>query len=193
MFSYSPRIHHFIVPVLMFVAGQIALPTSWMIFGVAMYALGVVVAFLIGYAIASEIKFRRSLDEYKPDQVIDESHARPRDDEPQSVRVDLYETPMQSKHFDLPGSWRQLEQLATGLIIAGDPFTQRRWTGKGRPFSINQFNALRDEMLQKEYCYQINDEDPRQGYDLTLSGKAIMLRFIPSPTLKSLQPLQGTE
>lgn len=195
MFSYSPRAHHFFIPFLFFVIGQTALPTSWRLFGWVMYVFGGFVAFITGYAIVAEIKLHRvTSDERKTGPVIDgdQSHLRPGANEDAVMNIELWETPARTVYFDLPATRAQLETLAVSLIVGGT-FSERRWAGKLRPFSVNQFRALRDALIARRMIEQVSDKDPRQGYRLTAPGRALFKRFIPSPTLQSIEPLQGTE
>lgn len=193
MFSYSPRVHHFFIPFLFFVIGQTALPTSWRLFGWVMYVFGGFVAFVVGYAIVAEIKLHR-VDERKTGPVIadDQSHLRPGANDDATVNVELWETPSRTVYFDMPATRAQLETLAVSLTV-GETFSERRWTGKLRPFSVNQFRALRDALLARSMIEQVSNKDPRQGYRLTAPGRALFKRFIPSPTLQSLEPLQGVD
>lgn len=194
MFSYSPRIHHFFVPVIFFTVGQAALPTSWRLFGWMMYALGAGVAFVVGYSIVAEIRLHATTprDDKNTDDNNDQSYLRPGANDNAAMNVELWETPSRTVYFDLPATRAQLETLAVSLI-AGDTISERRWTGKLRPFSVNQFRALRDALLARRMIEQVSDKDPRQGYRLTAPGRALFKRFIPSPTLQVLEPAQGTE
>lgn len=189
MFSYSARPWHYFISIIICVIAEIARKNGYVLFGIFVYIVGMLAAFCITYSFIYEVRYYNSL---RDQQHAKDDHDQ-RLDELQTVRIDLQTTPTQSQHFDLPASPRQLEQLATGLMIAGDPFSQRRWTGKGRPFSINQFNSLRDEMLRRSLIRLINDKDPRQGYELTGMGRSVIKRFLPSPTLQAFDPVQGTE
>jgi len=80
----------------------------------------------------------------------------------------------------LPVSEYDLSLVAGGLL-AGRPFSERQWTGQGKPLSVNQFRDLRDEMSKRGIVEQANPKDPRQGYKLTKAGQAVMRHF--SPTL----------
>lgn len=189
MFSYRPHVLHFLLPVAFAAAGQYALGTSWRLFGVFMYVLSAGTAFVIGYAIVKESQWQHSgNDEVKED---DRSHLRPGVDDDATVHIEVWETPTRTTYFDLPAAKQQLEVLAASLINGGT-FSERRWTGRTRPFSITQFRELRDVMLERKIIQQVSDKDPRQGYVLTLAGRAMMKRFLPSPTLQSLESLQET-
>lgn len=189
MFSYCPHVSHFLLPIACFASGQFALGTSWRLFGIAMYVLGAFIAFCIGYAIVKDSQWQHS--GAKEDEEGDQSYLRPGADDDATVRVEVWETPSRTTYFDLPATRQQLEVLAASLVNGGT-FSERRWTGRMRPFSISQFRTLRDVMLERKIIEQANDKDPRQGYVLTLAGRAMMKRFLPSPTLQGLDALQET-
>jgi hypothetical protein len=82
--------------------------------------------------------------------------------------------------FDLPASDAQMQTLAQGLLN-NIPLSERNWTGKGNPFSIQQYTRLRDELILRGLAVQINQKDPRQGYSLTAAGRALMKHYSPTP------------
>jgi len=91
----------------------------------------------------------------------------------------------QENIITLPASQRQLEALADGLTNCGMPFSERRWTGAGNPFSVDEFRALRSAMIRGRMLTLANEKDPRQGYILTPEGEQTMKRILeasPSPT-----------
>jgi hypothetical protein len=79
-----------------------------------------------------------------------------------------------ARHYYLPVTDRQLELLARGLLVEAKPFSERAWAGKYRPFSITEFEALRDEMVTRQLA-EWKDPDARQlGLRLTAEGHRIM-------------------
>lgn len=72
----------------------------------------------------------------------------------------------QWKQFDLPISHDQLIKLATGTL-QGIPFSERKWTGPGQPFSSQQFRQLRSEAIKRELLVPVSGEDHRQGFAWT--------------------------
>jgi len=86
----------------------------------------------------------------------------------------------QSNTITFPCDDDQLQALAKGLI-SGLPFSEKFWTGKGKPFSVNMFREVRDVMKTHDLCEYVNDADPRQGIRLTATGRALMEK-IASPT-----------
>ena len=79
--------------------------------------------------------------------------------------------------YPLPATLEQMQALAEGLT-QGLPFSERTWTGSGRPFSVNEFRALRSEMIKRGLLILASDKDPRQGYSLTKPGRACMRGFM---------------
>jgi len=75
--------------------------------------------------------------------------------------------------------------LADGLLTHGFPFSERVWTGKGQPFSVNQFRTLRGELIERGLLAMRNPKDERQGYDLTLAGRAVLRHYLTSPSSPS--------
>jgi hypothetical protein len=88
-----------------------------------------------------------------------------------------------SRDIRLSADDDQLHQLANGFSY-GRPFTEREWTGAGKPFSSAGFRALRSEMLKYGLIEQASDADPRRGFKLTTDGEEWRKRYaLPSPTL----------
>lgn len=83
----------------------------------------------------------------------------------------------------LPVDEITLSLLAVGLL-AGRPFSERHWTGAGRPLSVNQFRELRDEMKARGIIEPVSVKDTRQGYKLTAAGRAVMRHFSPADGLE---------
>lgn len=82
--------------------------------------------------------------------------------------------------INLPATWEQMHTLAEG-ITSGLPFTERNFTGSGCPFSVNQFRALRSEMLRRGLLSLGGAKDARQGFQVTDEGKAVLDGFLESP------------
>lgn len=107
--------------------------------------------------------------------------------EPGEVRVRLTDERQGGYHqsiFDLPARYDQLTALADGLQN-GLPFSERVWTGAGRPFSVNEFKTLRAALIQRNCLAPASDKDARQGYTLTVVGQHLLREFAPadgSPT-----------
>jgi len=80
--------------------------------------------------------------------------------------------------MNLDVTQEQLVELAQGLLD-GIPFTEREWTGRGRPFSSGQggsFRKLRSDWLKQGLLDVVSDKDNRQGFDLTESGWAFCVK-----------------
>lgn len=116
----------------------------------------------------------------------DDDQPEAEEEAPQVIRVQLVkDNGHVSDMIDLPASRDQLSALANGLHN-GLPFSEKFWTGKGKPFSTNQFRNLRDVMMKRELAEYVNDEDPRAGIRLTEAGAAVLETFRPhSPTPES--------
>lgn len=187
MFGYSAKPHHYFISIIICVIAELARHNGYVLFSIFVYIVGMLAAFCITYSFVYEVRYYNSLRDEK--RANDEHDQRL--DDLQTVHVEMNTSPSQTRIFDLPASPRQLEQLASGLLLAGDSFSQKKWTGKFKPFSINQFCDLRDEMIKRGMIVQISEKDPRQGYTLTSIGRAVLKKFIPhSPTTEDLEPLQ---
>ena len=100
--------------------------------------------------------------------------------EPKQIHVTVTDEKTQTQTIArLPATERQMQQLARGLL-AGDSFSVRNWTGSGKPFSINEFSALREELITRGLLAEANSKDPRQGFVLNAAGRAVM-RWFNSP------------
>jgi hypothetical protein len=96
------------------------------------------------------------------------------------VRVDLLEG-TRSRHFVLPVSPSKLKPLAVGLL-AGRSFSERSWSNL---LTSSEFRNLRSVMREKGLVVPISDLDPRQGFQLTQSGREVLEQLlIPSPSVK---------
>lgn len=84
----------------------------------------------------------------------------------------------QWKMFDLPATETQMAELAVGLLEHHRPFSEREWTGSGRPFSVNEFRTLRSEMIRRGLMALKNEKDAHQGYEPTDDGKAVLEQFM---------------
>jgi hypothetical protein len=101
------------------------------------------------------------------------------------VRIELekiQDSHYQSNTIDFPCDDDQLYALAMGLMN-NIPFSERAWTGTGKPFSTNDFRDVKDVMKKHGLVEYVNDTDVRQGMRLTATGRALMEKItLPSPT-----------
>lgn len=74
---------------------------------------------------------------------------------------------------DLPVDEEKLVLLAQGLLRK-TPFTERIWSGTGRPFTQSEFDEIRSEFLSRGWGRWVNDDHPQQGVVLTPLGEAVM-------------------
>lgn len=86
-----------------------------------------------------------------------------------------------TQRLQIPASEEQILSLGLG-IMGGVPFSEGRWTGKGKPFSINEFRELRDYFERAELIQLVNDKAPQQGYEFTETGLSMLQHYVPYPT-----------
>jgi len=105
--------------------------------------------------------------------------------EARRVRIELEKIQdghYQSNTIDFPCDDEQLYTLAMGLMN-NIPFSERAWTGTGKPFSTNEFREIKVVMKKHALVEYVNDADVRQGMRLTAEGRALMEKIaLPSPT-----------
>lgn len=102
---------------------------------------------------------------------------------PTVIRIENVEAGRyRSRDVKLSADDNQLNQLADGFTY-GRPFTEREWTGSGKPFSSTGFRTLRAEMLKGGLIALKVEGEPRQGFVLTEDGQEWRKKYaIPSPT-----------
>ena len=85
--------------------------------------------------------------------------------------------------FESPIEEPVLGQFARA-VLAGRPTGERKWTGAGQPFSVGEYVAFRDELLQHGLVRWKNEQHHRQGFKLTARGRAVFkqLAAIPATT-----------
>jgi hypothetical protein len=112
---------------------------------------------------------------------VDEPDDDVREAAPQVVKVTLNRISdaghFSGEYFDLPGSLENLKTLAQGLLD-GRPFTDREWTGRGKPYASVQFRDLRRELVKRGLVELASAKDARQGYVLTDEGTQFMLSLV---------------
>lgn len=103
--------------------------------------------------------------------------------ESKPVRVEVREQReggMTMRFLDMPIDEAQLQTFARGLL-SGQPFSERAWAGDGKPFSQNDFAALRDKLIETGYARWKGGER-RMGAELTAKGRAMFAGLADSPT-----------
>jgi hypothetical protein len=83
--------------------------------------------------------------------------------------------------FTLPCSDVELEDIAQG-VKRGIPFSEKEWTGKDNPFSVNRFREIRSEMIKRGMLVPASAKSDKQGYVFTRAGQAVLDHYVPSPT-----------
>lgn len=104
---------------------------------------------------------------------------------PKSLHIEITEERKSGTwtgYFDSPIEEPVLGQFARACL-AGRPTGERNWTGAGRPFSVGEYVAFRDELLQHGLVRWRNEQHRKQGFMLTARGRAVFkeLAAIPSP------------
>lgn len=103
---------------------------------------------------------------------------------PSRVQVEVTERDPHGYHrmrfLDLPIDETNLQAFAKG-ILAGKSFSERTWAGDGKPFSQNDFAALRDKLIDTGYARWKGGER-RMGTELTAKGRAMFAGLADSPT-----------
>lgn len=183
MFNYSPRIEHFFIPALLSAIGEGVRHTTWTTLGWVLYGLAGVACVMIIAALWFEIKRENFYSSPAGPGQLDEW---PRDVDATTMISDTVDG--QISNYHLPADDQQLAALARGLLVDGAPFSERRWTGRGKPFSDVGFEKLRGEMIRRGLAYWKNGKDKRQGSDLTVAGRRVLAKRLPSPTQKVLVP-----
>jgi len=93
--------------------------------------------------------------------------------QPATVRVEVSDLDQRQLRFmELPGTPEALQQLAHG-VLTGKTLAEAEWTGKGRPYSRNEFRDMRAQLLERGIVTWRNDEAPSQGVELTRVGRAV--------------------
>jgi hypothetical protein len=87
----------------------------------------------------------------------------------------------ESQIFNLPATREQLAALAAGVLRDGLTFSERVWTGQGKPFSVDGWRSLRSEFIKRGLLALVSAKDPRQGYVLTLAGRHVLESFLEEP------------
>ncbi len=110
-------------------------------------------------------------------------------DEPQqaSIRVQVDELTKQghihqSQMFELPCTEKQLNAVAVGILEHRKTLAEKEWTGSGKPFSINEFRAMRSEMIKRGMIVPASSKSERQGFVFTRAGEAILRHYVSTPS-----------
>lgn len=188
MDTYIPKPWHMLMPLAMFALGTWSmLSSAWRLFGMACFGAGAITAIWIGIAGVLEARINYlTMVNASADQGMGTMYRAPTDAKEMSVtniklNTSEDEGSYQLKYIKLPVPEHKLSALAQGLIN-GMPFSERQWTGLGKPFSSSEFRDLRNEMSKRGLINPVSFKDPRQGYALTAAGRAIMRHYVPSPT-----------
>lgn len=95
----------------------------------------------------------------------------------QTLRVEMVEhrgpNSDRLQSTDLPCSADTMSIIAAG-VLAGRPFSEKEWAGKGRPISGPKFRELQDVLLVGGYVRWNNAKDHRQGVAMTRKGEQLL-------------------
>lgn len=114
--------------------------------------------------------------------------------EPQTIKVEMVQPNGVPRAFaDLPIDLPRFRELARLVIVTGAGFSQP--TAGQAGISRDEFNALRDVMVERGYARWNHGKERRQGVSLNLSGKSL-LKAVLSPAVsgagESLKSVGGT-
>lgn len=114
------------------------------------------------------------------------------DSRPREIRIRLQDTPTHEEIIHLPEA--QLQKLA-GCIQQGYRLTERELAGRNKPFSLNEWKALRDELKRRGLMVEASPKAPQQGYIWTKKGNAVMrgvmLDISPAPDADTMRNNDG--
>jgi len=96
------------------------------------------------------------------------------------MRVEVTEG-RQVRFVDFGVDEERVAQLARG-VLAGRPFSEGEWSGRGAPFSLREFRRLRGELIERGLAAWVNERAHSQGVVLTAAGRAVFRRIANSPS-----------
>ena len=104
--------------------------------------------------------------------------------EPLVIRIDdVRDGRYRSREVKLDVTEEQLQEFARGSLN-GISFTERNWTGRGKPFSSGQdgtFRPFRSMWLKQGLVEVVSDKDNRQGFEFTDTGWAMLEKLADHP------------
>lgn len=80
--------------------------------------------------------------------------------------------------YDLPISERKLRSLAKLILIDKERFSKRAISGPGKPLSDNDYNPLKESMLDAGFL-ELVGKSLTTGYRLTGAGEKLLEMFLP--------------
>ena len=95
---------------------------------------------------------------------------------------------------NVPTSQEKLIELASG-IMRGEPLSEEAGCGSGRPFSKDEFKAVRAELVKRKMLAWRNPSAPAQGLIVTMAGLAAFRYFssLSSSPLPRLDDVRSRE
>lgn len=93
--------------------------------------------------------------------------------EPETSRWEVhYPDTNQTQILHFPVSEQRMALLARGLVSNGWKFTEREWSGSGKPFSAEEVDGIREVFLARGWCVWKNEDSVERGVNFTAKGKA---------------------
>lgn len=189
--DFSLKISLYIFPLVLFIGGaRLTRTEDWFWGGVLSIVLGVWIAAHVGIAgiireqnrnIREKSDYYDSMDRFyqRLERMTEENrfafgltHA------PTEVSVKIDKTKVVGNEFSqmwqkLPVAPYKLKVIAQAAL-AGERFTFRKWSGKGKLLAPAEWEALKNKMLDAELIEQAHDEVAQQGFNWTGLGIEVM-------------------
>jgi len=81
-------------------------------------------------------------------------------------------------------TWRALPvapyklKVIAQAVLNGEGFTYRKWAGEGKLLTDPEWRTLHRSMVDLGMLEQVNEDDPRQGYNWTPFGQDVMTQVV---------------
>ncbi len=101
------------------------------------------------------------------------------------------ERPVEGGHdiWELPGTVAQFAEWALAITSHTATTSERQWCGEGKLYSSSEYDALRDELMQRGIAKWRNAQYPQLGWVLTQDGYPVVqaiargdTRLLPPPS-----------
>jgi len=144
------------------------------------------IGFAVGFALAWLILLVQSrsllwtLEETWNRDLTRDGHSGEPEPQPvrHTVRIEMTENDGRTLYnTDLPGPPEAITALAQGVLV-GESLAEERWSGAGKPFSLNEYRACRAELLREGYIIWRNPKSPNQGVRLTGRGRLMFRKYL---------------
>jgi len=78
--------------------------------------------------------------------------------------------------YDIPTSLSNMQTFAKG-VLSGLPLSQRTWSGKGKPFSDQEYDDFQEYLCSKQWAEWVDEEAPTLGIRMKSAGMAVMRHY----------------